>query len=234
MNKTKNSIGIIGGMGPFASSKLLETILEGARDQYSAKNDQDFPEIILLSLPVQNFFIDKNQVRPVLKTIKGRIKLLEKSSVCAFGIACNTAHILSEYIEKSTDLEFVSMIKETVEEVNRRNIKKVGILGSPVTIYSQLYQKELTKCKIEYVLPNTRQVNLLGKIISDLVSKRKVEENQMLLTSITRKLISRGAEGVILGCTELPLAFPEENEFEVINTTQVLANSLLKRYYTNN
>lgn len=231
MIKTKNTIGIIGGMGPFASARVLELSLVMARDQFGATNDDDFPEIVFTSIPVKNFFKDKQNTTSALREIKRKIRLLENNDVETFGIACNTAHIFSEDIKRSTNMEFVSIIDETVKIIVSQKFKSVGILGSPVTLNTGLIQKSLEEREIGVVSPNQNQVELLGEIITDLVSKRNTIKNGNLLKRMTELLLAKGAQVVVLGCTELPLAFPENTGMPIIDTTVVLANSLVKRCY---
>lgn len=233
MKNKKRPIGIIGGMGPFASAELLNMVLLSARNKFGARKDEDFPEIILTSIPVKNFFTDEKKAKLVLKMIKQKINLFKRSGVSSFGVACNTAHILSNDINSSTDLNFVSIIEQTVKLIDKMKINKIGLLASPVTIRSRLYQDALEKKGLEVLLPSDIQVKLLGKIISDLVAKRNIVNNRKELLTIASSLETRGAQAVILGCTELPLAFPSKFSIPAINTVEVLADSLVEKYYFN-
>lgn len=219
-------------MGPFASAELLNMVLLSARNKFGARKDEDFPEIILTSIPVMSFFADEKKIKSVFKMIKQKINLFERSGVVSFGIACNTAHILANDIKRSTDLNFVSIIEQSVMLIERMKINKIGLLASPVTIRARLYQDALEKKGLEVLLPNDIQVELLGKIISDLVAKRNIINNRKILLAITNSLETRGAQVVILGCTELPLAFPSKFDIPVINTIEVLADSLVEKYYS--
>lgn len=220
-------------MGPFASARMLEVMLKMSRDNYGAINDEDFPQIFLISIPVKNFFLDKKQTPLVLKEINMKVKILEKGQVSAFGIACNTAHILKENIIKHSDMEFVSMIEQTVNDVERIGIRKVGILASPVTITTKLYQSELEERGIEVYNPNKVQLALLGQIIADLVSCKNASKNRDLLLGIAKTLVDNGAEAIILGCTELPLVFPKRFEVPVISSIDALAGAMIKKCYIN-
>jgi len=219
-------------MGPFASAELLNMVLLSARNNFGARKDEDFPEIILISIPVMSFFADEKRIKSVFKMIKQKINLFERSGVVSFGIACNTAHILTNDIKRSTDLNFVSIIEQSIMLIERMKINKIGLLASPVTIRARLYQDALEKKGLEVLLPNEMQVVLLGKIISDLVAKRNIVNNRKVLLAIANSLETRGAQAVILGCTEFPLAFPSKFDIPVINTIEVLADSLVEKYYS--
>lgn len=234
MIKSKKIIGIIGGMGPFASARLLELVLNIAKNKFGAISGEDFPEIVLLSLPVKEFLEDKSLAKEAEILLLNRVKKLENLDVSCFGIACNTAHILVPKIRLSTKIELISIIEETVKNLVGKRVRRVGLLASPVTISSRLYQRELEKRGIKILLPEDEEIKLLGRIIGDLVSNRKVSKNRILLEKIAKKLKQKGAEVIVLGCTELPLAFPKKFDLPVIDTIEVMANSMLERCYINN
>lgn len=234
MKKNNKPIGIIGGMGPFASARMHELLLNIAKKKFGAKAGDGFPEIVLISVPVEEFLNDRKLARKALVILLDRIKGLESHKVGSFGIACNTAHIFTGAIRKSTKIEFVSIIEETVSIVKTKGFKKVGLLASPVTLSSKLYESELREKGLETIVPNPSQTKQLGTIIEELVSNKETVKNRFLLKEIAHSLQVRGAEVIILGCTELPLVFPKRFCIPVINTLEVLANSLLERCYINN
>jgi len=234
MKKNNKPIGIIGGMGPFASARMLELILNIAKKKFKARVGDDFPEIVLLSLPVKEFLNNKELADEALSLLLDRIKTLEVHNVDSFGIACNTAHIFTDQIRRSTGIEFVSIVEETTKAVLNKKVKKVGLLASPLTISSGLFEAELKEKGLEVILPNTSQIKQLGVVIGDLVSNDGISKNRVLLKEIANSLQKRGAEAIILGCTELPLVFPKRFSLPVVNTLEVLANSLLERCYINN
>ncbi len=232
--RNKKTIGIIGGMGPFASCRMVDMVLKVSRDMCGAKKDEDFPEILLISIPVKNFYLNTSNSIQVLNEINSKVKIFKEGKVEVFGIACNIAHLIADKINIPDGVEFVSIINATVNEVESISIKKVGLLASPVTIESRLYQDALEKKGIKVILPNRQQISKLGKIIEELVSLRNEKKNRQLLKEISEFLVANGAEAIILGCTELPLAFPNKNSFPVINTIEVLANKLTEKCYISN
>ena len=221
-------------MGPFASARMLELMLDIAKNKFGARAGDEFPEIILLSVPVKEFFGDKKRADNALKILINRAKTLEDHGVGCFGIACNTAHVFTKELRKSTRTQLVSMVEETVNRAKNEGFQKVGLLASPVTISSKLYESKLREKGLGVILPNKDQIQQLGAIIGDLVSNGKTNKNRVLLKEIANSLKKRGADVIILGCTELPLAFPRRFDLPVINTLEVLANSLLERCYINN
>src|SRR3990170_1455521 len=147
------SIGIIGGMGPYASSYFYELLLKKSNDIYGAKNNNDYPEIIIDSVPVPDFISDTKQQEEAMKMLISRVKKLSDFGCASIAMVCNTAHVLYPELIRYSKKEFVSMIELVTKEVQMRKLKKVGILATPTTIKSNLYKKALLKVRVEAIYP---------------------------------------------------------------------------------
>ncbi len=163
--------------------------------------------------------------------LKQRVKFINKSCASYVSIACNTAHVLLPELQKVSTIPFVSMIDETARQVYKDGRMKVGLMGTPSTIKYGLYQKALIKCGISVLVPSKRQIAIMEKAIRNILKGKKDLEDRKNLTKIADDLAIKGAEGIILGCTELPLVFPKEFSIPVYNCVEILAMSLLKKYY---
>jgi aspartate racemase len=228
----KKPIAILGGMGPEASLKLYELLIQKAREVYHAKNNEDYPEIIINSIPVPDFISNETQKEIAKQMLIKKIQTLNKMPIGNFCIACNTVHILLPELQKETIIPFVSIIDEVIKQVNSQQLKSIGLLGSPTMINSQLYQNELYKTGIQVITPTKEEIESLGKIISEIVGGNY--KNTKTIIKITDNLKREGANGIILGCTELPLVFPKKYSLPFFNSLDILANALLKKYYNTN
>lgn len=226
----KKSIGILGGMGPQASACLLNILIDLSIKEFGAKDGDNFPEIILYSIPVPDFISDSNRKLKAFKMLKKRVIELNKCNVSCLSIACNTAHVLLENLQEVSEAPFISMIDEVARAVDKAQLEKVGILGTPLTIKSKLYQKALGKFNIECIEPGENELEILEKTIRNVIAGCANLNDRDLLLSIADKLKKRGAEGFVLGCTELPLIFPKR-KLPVFNSLEILARSLLLNYY---
>lgn len=139
--------------------------------------------------------------------------------------------MLLDSLRKYSNAEFMSMIDEVCKEVLKDNNKKVGILASPSTIKSKLYQSNLEKKGVKSLVPNKRQQILIEKVIRNIIAGKKLEKDKEKLIKIAEFFKERGADGVILGCTELPLIFPKNYDSKVYNPIDILAKELLLKYY---
>lgn len=226
----KKAIGILGGMGPEASARLYQVMVEMARAEYGAKENHEYPEIVLQSVPVPDFISDSNNKKEAMYMLKDRVKRLSTQPLSCIGMACNTAHIVLADLEQVTDVPFVSIPREVADEAVRRGYKKVGLLASPMTIFSDVYQTELLDKGIEVELLNNGHIEELGEIIKRLVAGEFKQAKKKLLV-IAESLKKKKVEAIILGCTELPLVFPKNYLFPTLDSVEILARALLKRYY---
>lgn len=233
MKKQSKTIGIIGGMGPYASAYFYKLLLKKSSDNYGAKNNDDFPEILIDSVPVPDFISDTKKLKEARKMLISRIKEMNSFGVGSIGMVCNTGHILHEKLSSVSKTDFYSMIDLVAVEASKRNYKKVGILATPTTIKFDLYGKSLSRMGIKVVYPDKKIQRLHELVIRDAVAGKREVRKVELLENITRKFIAKDKlDGIILGCTELPLVFPKE-EFDgiVIDSMEVLADKFLEKYY---
>ena len=229
--KNKKAICIIGGMGPQASVYMYKLLIDLSARDFNAKNGEDYPEIIIYSIPAPDFISDKDKKEVVLDMLKKRVKGINTLSISHIGIACNTAHLLLKDLQSVSKAPFVSMIDSVVNEIDS-GIKKVGLLALPLTIKSSIYEDKLEANGIQTILPTNSQLKILDKIIRNVTEGKITKKDQGTLLLIANSLKKKGAQGIILGCTELPLVFPQKYPFlPVYNPVGILAMVLLRKYY---
>ncbi len=163
--------------------------------------------------------------------LKQRVKLINKGNVSCISIACNTAHVLLPELQKVLKVPFISMIDETARQVNRDGIIKIGLMGTPSTIKYGLYQEVLGKYGISVVVPSKEQIEIMEKVIRNVLKGKKITEDRRSLIKIADSLRVKGAKGIILGCTELPLLFLTKYSLPIYNPVEILALELLRKYY---
>ncbi|HVZ11723.1 MAG TPA: aspartate/glutamate racemase family protein, partial [Patescibacteria group bacterium] len=130
-------------------------------------------------------------------------------------------------LKSVTAIPFVSIIDEVSEEVRKSGFTKIGLLGSPNIIESDLYQKTLSKDRIKVVTPSKLEQLVLEDVIRNILAGKILERDKKNLMDIAESLALQGAEVIILGCTELPLIFPANFPLPAFNTTEILARKLL-------
>ena len=218
-------------MGPQASAKLVEVIIAMCSKEFGARNDEDFPEIALSSVPVPDFISNKKNLGLVLEILKSRVKSLENFNPACFGIACNTAHLMIEDLQITTNVPFISIMNEVSKEATKLGIETIGLLSTPTTAKSGLYSKALEG--IDLIIPTVNEQKTVEKVIRNVLAGKSTTKDKEALIWIANNLRKRGARGIILGCTELPLIFPKDFPLPVFDSIEILARGLLKKFYEN-
>lgn len=225
-------IGIIGGVGPQATKFIYEKIIELSQSKYGAKNNNDYPDLIIESLPVPDFISDKNQIEVAKKMLIESTQSLVKAGATRLCLGSNTVHILLDELRKSTTVEFISMIELVAKKCVENKFLKVGLFGTPVLLESGLYKKELEKNGIELILPNKEEIEISDSIIRDVLAGQKISKKQEYITALNN-VFEQGAQSIILGCTELPLTINYEAlGNRIISSDEVLAEGIVDYYYS--
>lgn len=227
----KKAIGIIGGMGPEASARFYELLIYHAQKDFNVTKNEDFPEIYLASLPVPDFIASDGRTKEALDILKNRLKVMENLPIKFYCMACNTGHLLINDLKKVTKKPFISLLEEVPKEVFEKRIKRIGILASPVTIKSKLYDKSFANLGIELIVPDKEDEKLLGKVILETIAGKNIEGNSIIVIRISDNLVRAGAQGILEGCTEIPLIFPKQYPIPVFDTLEILAMAVLRKYY---
>lgn len=205
--KARGAIGILGGMGPEASSYLYRTLIEQSIDQYHASDNVDFPEIVLHSIPVPDFISDALQRDAALVMLKQRVERLDSMDLNCLCIACNTVHMLLPELQGLSSAPFVSMIDEVADRVALAGHDSVAVLGTPSTIRYGLYRDALEVRGVMAVEPDELGLQVCERAIRHVLAGRVEASDATDLAGLADLMVLQGAQGVVLGCTELPLVF---------------------------
>ncbi len=227
------AIGILGGMGPQASAKLYELIIAGTAKYSPAALDEDFPEIVLLNVPVPNFISNKNNMPEARRMLIERTKLLEKAGCTINGIACNTVHVLLPELQAATGVPFLSIPKLVADKVKVAGYKRIGLLATPTTLNSTLYDDAIGG-QSEIIRPDIEFAKQIESTIYRKLDGTLSEADEANFKSKVQTFQEKNSlDAVILGCTELPLVYGESLDDEsVFDTLQLLADGLLQSYFT--
>lgn len=239
----KGMIGIVGGMGPIAGIDLSKKIVY----QTIAGKDQDHISQILYSAPERigdrtEYILGKIKDNPA-HSIADIILSLDSMDATVVGLPCTSAHVLQIFgvieqhlKEKKVSIRLLHMIDEVGKFIKTQfpAFKKVGVLGTAGTYQTRQYNR-IEKFGLEVINVSEAEVEEVHqsiyhpvygiKSVTDKVSDQSLK----ILGSASRSLIKKGAEVIILGCTEFPLAFTGKyfEKVPLIDTTLVLARALI-------
>lgn len=225
-------LGIFGGMGPEATADLYREIIK----QTPAEKDQDHIATLIYSFPQVPDRMEsiRNNSKTILPYLKEGVTRLEDAGASFIVIPCNTVHYFYEEMQSTVSIPIIHMIREASKEVARshRGVHTIGLLATSGTIESDLYNRELEKLGFEVIVPHdTIETEKVMKAVYGIKMKTPRHENEDLLAEAALHLVDRGAELLLLGCTEIPLAFnPSRVQVPVVNATQVLADRAIQVY----
>ena len=219
---------IIGGMGPQASLHLHQRIIAGAAKQGARRNDE-YPLILHLSVPVKDFISD-HEVEAALNLIKRHLKTIKLEQNDQVLIACNTAHLLKNELEKFTGVKFISLIDQTIDSLNPNIDKTIGLIASPTTINSGLYTDLLRDKGHRFLTCDIDDLRVVEKCIRQVIANKQPDIFTKSIDPVIDKLHAQGANKIILGCTELSLIYSNDSNNYVIDPLEVVKEYLLNGY----
>ncbi|MFJ5792447.1 aspartate/glutamate racemase family protein [Lysinibacillus sp. NPDC093197] len=199
----KQTLGIIGGVGPLATMFIGEMIVRRTK----ATKDQEHVHTIIdndTNIPDRTAFIlDKTKENPVPVLIEDAKKL---ASVGAnlIAIPCNTAHTFYDEIAQGSPIPVLHMIRETAKRANDLGAKRVGILATTGTLTSHMYQDALEEFGITPVIPDDQMKEKVMAIIYDYVKAGK-DVTQEDWLPIEEAMLALNCDRIVLGCTELSI-----------------------------
>jgi aspartate racemase len=145
-------------------------------------------------------------------------------------IATNTMHIVFDQVAATVGVPMLSLLDAVGEAIQERDMKIVGLLGTTFTMDHPFYQRALAEKGITAIVPDADDRKHVNDVIyNELVCCDIRDESRQAFVAIIHKLARRGAEGVILGCTEIPLLVSEEEaELPLFDTTMIHAEAALR------
>ena len=218
------TIGILGGLGPESTISYYAII---TRTYYELRGDYAYPEVLIHSLSFQDF-IEGEYEWP--DRIRSAIEGLHGAGADFVVAACNSIHVIYEDVAPGLPIPWVSIMDATAERIRDRGLSRVGLLGTRFTMEKGFYQRALAAWDIEALTPDLEGREAVHKIIYDeLVRNIVTEESRRRVLDLASELVERGAEGVVLGCTELPFLIQQEHtETPVFDTTDIHARKALE------
>lgn len=225
----KKTIGILAGMGPRSTAPFLELVLDECQRQYDAKNDDDFPKMIIYSLPTP-FYLDRPINHKVMKeTIIEGLQKLEKIGVDFIAMPCNFAHIYFEELKKSIKIPLLNIVDETVKSLPKSS-ERVTLFSTSFTYEFGIYQKGIKKFGHEFVFKNQWQVTL-NNLIKNIKANKDSKENIDTLNSLIKEAEGEDVQNIIIGCTDLnPVLRKALLQINIVDSSKCLAEAVVKKY----
>lgn len=221
----KRSIGIIGGMGPMATLDLFRKVLEFT----DARSDADHIRIYIdchTGIPDRTNAILSGGESPVPHILESAGKLAAMGADFLL-LPCNTSHYFYNEIAAASPVPVMHMIRETTAVLKREGVTCVGLLATDGTVRARVYQKELERQGIETICPDTDAQCEVMRLIYDGVKAGAADFDTHIIRQELERMHKVGTERIILGCTELPIAFADYGipTEQTVDPTELLAKA---------
>ncbi|MBF7045961.1 aspartate/glutamate racemase family protein [Campylobacter volucris] len=232
-------IGIIGGAGVAATNKLNE-LIEIDLTKNGAFRDFHHPEIIIwqaTQVPSRSMYLEGNGDSFINEYVKiaSSLKSLGCRKIC---MCCNTAHYAINEISNKSHVDFIDLIKEVVLEAKNTNLNKIGVIASNGCLQGKVYEKYFKEYypKATIIYPNKEEQKLVTLGICNIKNKYRFlsddaqinnihQRPRKIFSNVVNALKKRGAEIVIIGCTDIRVDYFEVNN---IDSLEVLKKAIIK------
>lgn len=231
-----HTLGILGGMGPAATVDLFDRIVRAT----PAQRDQDHIPILIVNdpaIPDRSAAILHGGEDPTPR-LRAGIEKLAAMGAAFVAIPCNTAHFYLPVLSENAPIPLLDMIGETVATLGREHpaVERVGVLATSGTLAVGLYQNGLRKAGLMPVEPSPAEIEQMMDAIygpQGVKTAGVTAEGRRGLQAAGNALIQRGAQVLILGCTEIPLALHNGDlPVPLIASNQCLAEAAVRAAFS--
>lgn len=204
-------LGLVGGMGPESTLPYYHDIVYGVKERVGKDY---FPNLTIESVNVFDIlrFCGEQKYDELTDYLLQAITNLARSGAEFAALSANTPHIVFSRLQELSPIPLISIIESACKEAEKRNLKKIGLLGTIFTMTEDFFKEPFLSKKIEIVVPSDAEMEYVNQKISSelehgIVKKETLEGFKEI---ILRMQTEENIEAVILGCTELPLLLNDE------------------------
>jgi len=222
-------IGLIGGTTWISTKEYYRIINEETNKKLGKKHSA---KCILYSIDFEEVMVRNwKNFEKVAKYFIKISKILEKAGADFILICANTPHKIADEIQENIGIPLLHIADVTGEKIKEKNLKKVGLLGTKYTMNEEFIKQRIKdKYDIETIVPNDDDQKIIEDIINNELTFEIIKESsKQKYIDIINKLVSKGAEGIILGCTEIPLLIKSSDvNIPVFDTTSIHAKAAVE------
>ncbi len=227
-DNVQKTAGVMGGMGPDATVDFMARVIALT----DSGNDQDHIHMIVdqdPTVPNRQRAI-REGLNDVTDALGAMAKRLEDAGADFLVMVCNTAHVFLDGVHANTNIPFISIIDESVNEIDRvcPDARIVGVMATDGCLDTGIYQDAITASGREALVPEGAEMEQLMSLITAIKAGNQGEDIRRSMQASAIALIEQGADVIIAGCTEIPIVFEGQNcSVPVIGSTNVLAQCTL-------
>ncbi|RXK00486.1 aspartate racemase [Arcobacter sp. CECT 8986] len=219
------TIGLLGGMSWESTALYYKKINEEIKEQLGGLHSA---KVVLYSVDFEEIEKLQHQGKwdETAKILSDAAKNLQNASADFIVICTNTMHKVAPIIQENINIPILHIANATGKKLQEEGIKKVGLLGTAFTMKQEFYKDTISNnFDIEVIVPNEEDINIIHKIIYEELCLGIIkEESKKQYLKIIKTLHNQGAQGIILGCTEIGMLINQnDTDIKLFDTTYIHA-----------
>ncbi|TMW73924.1 aspartate/glutamate racemase family protein [Alteribacter natronophilus] len=221
------TVGLIGGLSWESSAEYYRYINMFVKEERGGLNSAkclmhsfNFAEIVEMQ--------HNGEWEKATQAMLEAAKTLERSGAEAIVICTNTMHKMAEVIEGNVEIPLIHIADATAVKIKEQRLDTVGLIGTNFTMEQDFYKERLKKHGIDVVVPDERDRQAVHNVIYEELCQGVIKESSKnAYLTILSRLAEKGAQGVVLGCTEIPLLINQKDtSLPLFDTTYIHSNAV--------
>ena len=227
-------LGLIGGTSWHSTIEYYRNINQLVNEYFG---DNTNPPLIVYTLnqSLIHQFQRESNWNGIAKILISAAKNLEKAGADMVMFCANTPHKVYDIVEKEINTPILHIADATTKEIKSKNMKKVCFLGTKYSMMESFITNRISNNGVEVLTPNKEEeINELHRIIQEELTYGKIiTQSKEYVINVIQSFTEKGAEGVVLGCTEFPLMINDTDlQIPIFNTTKIHAKAVSYTHLT--
>lgn len=223
------TIGLIGGLTWLSTLDYYRLLNEMVNQQLGGV---EAGQIIIYSVNFGEIKVltEANRWDEIAKRISGAAKKLEQAGADCILIGANTMHKIADKVQASVAIPVLHIAEEVAASIKEKGLSRVALLGTKYTMQLDFYKNKLAAEGISTIIPDEEEIEIINSAIYTEMGKGIfTSATKEKFLQIIRRLINEGAEGIILGCTEIPILIKQEDcSVPVFDTTRIHSQAAVR------
>lgn len=227
------TLGLIGGIGPASTPEYYLGIINRWR---GIVQDGNYPKIIINSVNMTEMlgYVAAKDWDTLIDFLARELQKLAMAGAEIAALCSNTPHIVFDRLQAKSPLPLVSIVEATCQCAKEHACRRVIVFGTRFTMQSGLYTEAMQRYGVEAIVPDMRQQDLIHSIIFPNLEEGIIlpEQKANMLALATELMQQHNADGLVLGCTELPLMVQDGDlDTLLLNTTKIHIQAIVEAMF---
>ena len=223
------TIGLIGGMSWESSASYYRMLNEQVKQRLGGLHSA---ECLMYSVDFEEIerFQSQGKWQEAGERLADVARSLEKGGAELIVLCTNTMHKVVSSIEEAITIPVVHIADATAKEIHANHLHTVGLLGTKYTMEQDFYKERIADSGIEVLIPEAAERDMINQVIFDELCLGEIlDSSKVEFQKVIQKLIDRGAEGIILGCTEIGLLIQQDDaQVPLFDTAKIHVEAAVK------